>query len=97
MSVEEEIPTIYIGKKPLISYIIVAISMLLNEKVRKIRISARGAGISRAVDVSEILRTRYLPKIIDIERINIGTDTLKNPEGRIDRVSFIEIVLVKKV
>ncbi len=92
----EEIPTIFVGKKSLMTYIVTAISFLLNQEIKKIRISARGASISKAVDIAEVLRTRYLRKLIDVESINIGTDTLKNPEGRIDRVSYIEIIMVKK-
>ena len=72
-----------------------AISILLNEKPEKIRISARGRMISKAVDVAEMLRTRYLPGIVDIETIKTGTEELENPNqpGRMNRVSTIEIIL----
>ena len=59
-----EIPTIYVGKKPLIRYLMACISILLNEQPERLRISARGRAISKAVDVAEMLRTRYLPGII---------------------------------
>lgn len=92
---EEEVPTIYIGKKPLIRYMMAAISILLNERPERLRISARGRMISKAVDVAEMLRTRYLPGIIDIESIKTGTEELENPNqpGRVNRVSTIEIIL----
>lgn len=92
---EAEIPTIYIGKKPLIRYMMAAISILLNERPEKLRISARGRMISKAVDVAEMLKTRYLPGIIEIEDIRTGTEELENPNqpGRVNRVSTIEIVL----
>ncbi len=92
---ESEIPTIYIGKKPLIRYMMAAISILLNERPEKLRISARGRMISKAVDVAEMLKTRYLPGIIEIEDIRTGTEELENPNqpGRVNRVSTIEIIL----
>jgi len=92
---ESEIPTIYVGKKPIVRYLMAAISILLNEKPEKIKISARGRMISKAVDVAEMLRTRYLPGIVDIETIKTGTEELENPNqpGRMNRVSTIEIVL----
>ncbi len=92
---ESEIPTIYVGKKPIVRYLMAAISILLNEKPEKIRISARGRMISKAVDVAEMLRTRYLPGIVDIESIKTGTEELENPNqpGKMNRVSTIEIIL----
>ncbi|MHA1589928.1 MAG: DNA-binding protein Alba [Candidatus Njordarchaeales archaeon] len=95
---EENVPVIYIGKKPLIRYVMAAMAIILNEAPKKLKISARGRAISRAVDVAEVLRTRYLPGIIDVEDIKIGTDEIRNPQdpNRIDRVSTIEITLIKK-
>jgi len=42
-----------------------------------------------------MLRTRYLPGIVDIETIKTGTEELENPNqpGRMNRVSTIEIIL----
>jgi len=93
---QEEIPTIFVGRKGLMNYIIAVISTMMNKDVKKIRILARGAGISRAVDIAEIVRTRYMRNVVDVESIKIGTNVVKNPEGRIDRISTIEIVLAKK-
>ncbi len=95
MAEETQIPTIYVGKKPLIRYLMAAISILLNERPEKLRISARGRMISKAVDVAEMLKTRYLPGIIEIENIRTGTEELENPQqpGRMNRVSTIEIIL----
>jgi len=94
---EDEVSTIYVGKKPLIRYVMAAMSMIINDKKDKIKISARGRSISRAVDVAEILRTRYLKGIVDIDDIRIGTDEIKREDSdRVDRVSTIEITLVKK-
>lgn len=94
---EEEVPTIYIGKKQFMKYIMAAMAIILNEKPKKLRIVARGRAISRAVDLAEVLRTRYLPGVIDVEDIRISTDEIENQEtGRVDRVSTIEIVMAIK-
>jgi len=95
---EVEIPTIYVGRKPLMNYVIAAMTQFMSQGADKIRIVARGRAISRAVDVAEVLRTRYLPGIVDVEGVKIGTDQIQNPQNpeRIDRVSTIEIVLIKK-
>ncbi len=93
-----ELPTIYVGRKPLMNYVIAAMTQFMSQGADKIRIVARGRAISRAVDVAEVLRTRYLPGIVDVESVNIGTDEIQNPQNpeRTDRVSTIEIVLIKK-
>ena len=92
----ENTGTIFIGKKPLMRYVMAAMSMLINEKRNEIKLSARGRAISRAVDVAEILRTRYLPGLVSIGDIKIGTDEIKREDSdRVDRVSTIEITLVK--
>ncbi len=94
---EGETPTIFIGKKPFMRYIMAAMAIILNEKPTKIKIVARGRAISRAVDLAEVLRTRYLPGVIDVEDIKISTDEIENQEtGRVDRVSTIEIVMSLK-
>ncbi|MCD6491393.1 MAG: DNA-binding protein Alba [Candidatus Njordarchaeia archaeon] len=97
-SESNEAPVIYVGRKPLIRYVMAAMAIILNEGPKKLKISARGRAISRAVDVAEVLRTRYLPGILDVESIKIGTDEIQNPQNpdRIDRVSTIEITLLKK-
>ena len=94
---EGEIPTIFIGKKPFMRYIMAAMAIILNEKPSKLKIVARGRAISRAVDLAEVLRTRYLPGVIDVEDIKISTDEIENQEtGRVDRVSTIEITMSLK-
>ncbi len=93
---EENLPTIYVGSKPLMRYVMAGMSLFLDESPDKIRIAARGRAISRAVDTAEVLRTRYLKGILDQEEVKISTDRLKDKEtGEIDRVSSINIILEK--
>ena len=89
--------SVLIGRKPVMNYVLACIT-LFHSGAKEISIKARGRAISRAVDVAEVLRTRYLPGILDVESIKIGTDEIQNPQNpdRIDRVSTIEITLLKK-
>jgi DNA-binding protein len=57
-------------------------------------IKARGKAINKAVDVAEMIRNRFI-KDIKIKKIEIGTDKVKNPDGKEVNVSTIEIVLAK--
>lgn len=98
MSAEEEETdsTIYIGSKPLMRYVMAAMSMFLDENPDKIQIAARGRAISRAVDTAEVLRTRYLKGILDVDDVEIGTDEVEDKEtGEVDRVSSMTITLEK--
>ena len=59
-------------------------------------IKARGKFISRAVDVAEVASKRFLENQVEVKDIKIGSEDFTNKEGRLVRVSFIEITLKKK-
>ncbi len=86
---------IYIGKKPTISYVLVAITIL--NKHNKCGIQARGRQISKAVDVAEIARRKYPIDSVVIDKVVIGSEELPSDvEGYGPKtVSTIEIVLLK--
>ncbi len=92
MSAQEE-NVIYIGSKPVASYVIACISQL--QTTEKIVLKARGRAISRAVDVAEILKRRFLKDIISIESIKTDTEQIETNDGRVSNVSAIEIVIRK--
>lgn len=87
--------TVLVGKKPVMNYVI-AILTLVHQGVKEIYVKARGRAISKAVDAVEIIRNRFLPGKVDVEKIEIGSQTLTNPQGRESRVSIIEIKLKVK-
>lgn len=86
---------IYIGKKPLVSYIL-AITTQASKK-EKIKIKARGKLTSKAIDISQIALNNHL-KDWDISNIKIGTEELQTDKEEKDttNVSFIEIEMSKK-
>ena len=83
--------TVYIGKKPTMNYVLAVVTQF-NGGSKEVVIKARGRSISRAVDVAEIVRNRFVSeaKVADIK---IATEELSNEEGRSSNVSSIEIFL----
>ncbi len=87
---------VLIGRKPAMNYVLACIT-LFHGGANEISVKARGRAISRAVDVVEITRRRFLPDI-KIKNIDIGTEQLASTEeGRSTptNVSTIEIKLGK--
>ena len=60
---------------------------------KEIIIKARGRAISRAVDVAEILKHRFMQGKIKINDILIGTETIESKDRGTFSVSTIEIIL----
>lgn len=61
----------------------------------KVSIKARGKLISRAVDIAEVSSKRFLRGQVKVEDIIIGSEEFTNDDGRLIRVSSIEIVMKK--
>ena len=59
-------------------------------------VKARGKFISRAVDVVEVARKRFLQDNIKIGEVRTDSEEFKNKEGKQVRVSTIELELLKK-
>ncbi len=91
MAPEEE-GVVFVGKKPLMNYVSAVITQFLSG-TKKVHVKARGRFISRAVDVVEALRNKFLPNV-KVENINIDTEELQR-EGKTLRVSTIDIVLTQ--
>jgi DNA-binding protein len=91
MMAQRDKSVIFVGKKPLMSYVLATV-MQLNSESAKAAIKARGRAISRAVDVAEIVRNKFVQTTV-LERIEIGTEVLENEAGNKTNVSFIEIFL----
>ena len=83
--------TIFIGKKPVMNYVLAVVTQF-NSGTSEIVIKARGRAISRAVDVAEIVRNRFL-KDVSIKDIQIATEDVTSEDGTNLKVSSIEIFL----
>jgi len=84
--------TIFIGKKPTMSYVLAAITQL--GKNSEIHVRARGRSISTAVDVAEVVRNRFMQNLKNA--VTIGTDQVTDRENRTLNVSTIDILLSKQ-
>jgi DNA-binding protein len=82
--------TIFIGKKPLMTYVTAAIIQLAT--LPKIMIKARGMSIGTAVDVVQIVLRKTTPAFM-VENIEIDSESLVSSDGRNRDVSTIEITL----
>ncbi|MEM3506835.1 MAG: DNA-binding protein Alba [Candidatus Bathyarchaeia archaeon] len=89
-----ETNAVLIGKKPVMNYVLACLT-LLQGNAKEITVKARGRAISRAVDVVEIIRRRFMPDI-KVKDIKIGTEQIASAEGGTTaNVSTIELVLTK--
>ena len=86
--------TVFIGKKPTMNYVLAVVTQF-NSGHDEVIIKARGRAISRAVDVAEIVRHRFVLDA-ELKDIKIDTEVLKREEeGTTANVSSIEIFLSK--
>ncbi len=82
---------VYIGKKPAMNYVLAVVTQF-NSGAKSVKIRARGNTISRAVDVAEIARNRFM-RDAKVGTIAINSEELQNEDGTKSKVSTIEITL----
>ena len=82
---------VYIGTKPPMNYVLAALSQL-NQESNQLIFKARGRAISRAVDVVEITRRRFMMDKLAVKNIKIGTERVGAGEDT-RNVSTIEITV----
>jgi archaea-specific DNA-binding protein len=86
---------IFIGSKPFMNYVTSVVVQFTNKNSPDVIIKARGKFISKAVDVSEVARKRFLKEHnISVKDIKIDTEEYEK-EGRKINVSTIDISLTK--
>jgi DNA-binding protein len=85
--------SVLIGNKPVMNYVLACIT-LFHGGAKEVNVKARGRSISRAVDVVEVVRRRFLPDV-KVKKVGIGTQQMAPREegGSSTNVSTIEISL----
>ena len=85
--------SVFIGNKPVMNYVLACIT-LFHGGAKEVNVKARGRSISTAIDVVEVVRSRFLPDV-KIKQIGIGTEQMAPREegGTATNVSTIEITL----
>lgn len=84
---------VLVGNKPPMSYVLAVVTQFHNGS-NNVHIKARGRAISRAVDVAEIVRNKFLTDI-KVDGIGISTEVLQGEQGGQVNVSAIDIALAK--
>jgi DNA-binding protein len=85
--------TVFIGSKPTMNYVLAVVTQF-NSGDGEVVLKARGRAISRAVDVAEIVRNRFVSDA-KVKDIKIGTEPLTTEEGKTTNISSIEISMGK--
>jgi len=80
--------TVFVGKKPLMNYVMACVHLLATQK--NIQVIGRGRLISKVVDVVQVLR-RLNPSVKVVE-VSIGSEE-REVENRKVRVSTMTILL----
>lgn len=93
---KKEEDCIYVGGKPFMNYVTAVVMQFSSGGADTVTVKSRGKFISRAVDVSEVVRNRFMKDKVDITKIEIGSEEFENEEGKNVRVSTMEITLKKK-
>jgi len=84
---------VFIGKKGTMAYVLAVVTQM-NQNNREVTLKARGKAISKAVDVAEIVRNKFI-KEAKIGSIITSTDEIASDDGTNLNVSAIEIKIVK--
>ncbi len=92
----EDDHSVFIGGKPFMNYVTGVVMQFTTQNAKEVVIKARGKFISRAVDVTEVVRKRFLENQIDLKDIRVDSEEFENKEGRHVRVSTIELTLAKR-
>lgn len=90
---ENDDNTVYVGSKPAMSYVLAVVTQF-NEGHETVHVKARGKAISRAVDVAEMIQTKF-EEDAKVDDISIDTDKIETDEGDELNVSSIQIDLSK--
>ena len=83
---------VFIGKKSAMSYVLACITQF-NMNRDRVVIKARGKSISKAVDIAEITKHKFI-KELKYQSIKLDTEVMEGERGQ-SNVSSIEILLTR--
>lgn len=85
--------TVYVGKKNVMSYVLAVVTQF-NQGSPFVKVKARGQTISRAVDVTQIVKNRFM-NTLRITAFDVATEELPNEDGSKSKVSSVTLTLEK--
>jgi len=86
---------VYIGNKPVMSYVLAVVTQFNSNGSAEVVIKARGRSISRAVDTAEVVKNKFM-RDVEVKGITIGTEVIPGDGGATSNVSSMEITLQAK-
>ena len=87
---------IFVGGKPFMNYMTGIITQFNKEDTKEIKIISRGKFISKAVDIAEATKKKFLKDSnIIIKEIKTNSEEFETKEGKKVTVSTMDIVLRK--
>lgn len=84
---------VYVGKKPTMNYVLAVVTQFNNGN-GEVTIKARGNAMSKAIDVKEIVTSRFIQGL-SVKSMSSTSEELTNEDGTRSKVSTIQIVLCK--
>lgn len=84
---------VFVGSKPTMNYVLAVITQFHNN-FDQVQIKARGRAISKAVDIVEIVKNKFMNNVKE-SNIEVGTEELQSERGKLN-VSTISITLQKQ-
>ena len=89
--------TVFVGSKPFMTYVTSVVMQFTSQNRREVIIKARGKFITKAVDIAEVVRRKFLREHnIFVKEIKIGSEEFESKEGKKVSVSIIEISLARQ-
>lgn len=87
---------VFVGGKPFMNYVTGVVMQFTTKNAKEVTIKSRGKFISKAVDIAEVARKRFLKEQnLQVKDIKIDSEEFENKEGKQINVSTLEIVLSK--
>ena len=93
MPEKSEDNVVFVGKKASITYVLAVLTQF-SDGQKEVIIKSRGKSISRAVDVAETVKRRFINDL-QIGEVSIGTEEKELPDKSKINVSTISICLKK--
>jgi len=91
---DDDANSVFIGRKPIMNYVLACMTLFQGGS-SEVCIKARGMAVSRAIDVAEIIRRRFVTDVT-VKDVKIGTDQLLDRNRGIpSNVSTIEVTLTR--
>jgi len=87
---------VFIGGKPFMNYVNAVVTQFSIKNSDEVLIKSRGKFISKAVDVAEVSRKKFLKNLnITVKEMKIDSEEYETKEGKKIGVSTLDIVLKK--